>query len=110
MKPGADAAPDVPAPDAATAELHRRGIRSFVLRQGRTSPAQTRAVETLLPRFGVSYRPDPVELAALFGRQRQLHVEFMPAGAGDDRQPAAFEFGQQALRGYHAGYGDRQQQ
>jgi tRNA (guanine-N7-)-methyltransferase len=75
MKPGADSSSDAPAAEAATDELHRRGIRSFVLRQGRTSPAQTRAVETLLPRFGVPYRPGPVELAALFGRDAPKVLE-----------------------------------
>ncbi len=32
---------------------HRR-IKSFVLRQGRMSPAQTRAFETLLPQYGIA--------------------------------------------------------
>ena len=56
----------------------RRDIRSYVLRQGRTSPAQTRAVETLLPRFGVEYRPQPIDLAAVFGRDapRVLEIGF----------------------------------
>ena len=68
MKRGADASPPVPVAEAATDPVFRRGIRSYVLRQGRTSPAQTRAVETLLPRFGVAYQTEPVDLAALFGR------------------------------------------
>jgi len=46
----------------------RRPIRSFVLRQGRFSPAQQRARETLLPRFGVPYAPTQLDLAAVFGR------------------------------------------
>jgi len=49
-------------------EAPRRGIRSYVLRQGRTSPAQTRAVDTLMPAFGIPHQPEPVDLAALFGR------------------------------------------
>lgn len=32
-----------------------RPIRSFVLRQGRTTPAQTRALETLYPRYGIAF-------------------------------------------------------
>ena len=67
MKRGADASPPVPV-DGTTEPAFRREIRSYVLRQGRTSAAQTRAVETLLPRFGVAYRAEPVDLAALFGR------------------------------------------
>ena len=31
-----------------------RPIRSFVLRQGRTTPAQTRALEDLLPKYGIA--------------------------------------------------------
>lgn len=56
-----------PAPAAAD-DVPRRGIRSYVLRQGRASPAQTRAVEMLLPRFGVAYQSEPIDIAALFGR------------------------------------------
>jgi tRNA (guanine-N7-)-methyltransferase len=46
----------------------RRGIRSYVLRQGRTSSAQLRAVEDLLPRFGIPYRSSIVDLDDAFGR------------------------------------------
>jgi tRNA (guanine-N7-)-methyltransferase len=48
--------------------LESRPVRSFVLRQGRMSPAQTRAFEQLLPRFGVPFQPSPLDLAAVFGR------------------------------------------
>jgi tRNA (guanine-N7-)-methyltransferase len=48
--------------------LNRRPIRSFVLRQGRFSPAQQRARELLLPRFGVAFCPKPLDLAATFDR------------------------------------------
>ena len=34
-----------------------RPIRSFVLRQGRTTPAQNRALETLYPKYGIAF-PD----------------------------------------------------
>jgi len=46
----------------------RPHIRSFVLRQGRVSNAQRRAVETLLPRFGIAYAPALLDLNAAFGR------------------------------------------
>jgi tRNA (guanine-N7-)-methyltransferase len=36
-----------------------RPIRSFVLRQGRTTPAQQRALEELLPRYGIPF-PQPI--------------------------------------------------
>ena len=38
-------------------------IRSFVLRQGRYSPAQQRAVAELMPRYGVPYRAAPLDFA-----------------------------------------------
>ena len=53
----------------------RRPIRSFVLRQGRFSPAQQRARETLLPRFGVPYAPTQLDLAAVFGRDNPKILE-----------------------------------
>jgi len=43
-------------------------IRSFVLRQGRVTDAQRRACEKLLPRFGLPYSREPVDLDRVFGR------------------------------------------
>jgi tRNA (guanine-N7-)-methyltransferase len=68
MKPDADIESSRPLAYSAADEVPRRGIRSYVLRQGRTSPAQSRAVETLLPRFGVAYQTVPIDLTAHFGR------------------------------------------
>ncbi len=45
-----------------------RPVRSYVLRQGRFSPAQREAYEALLPRYGVDYAAAPLDLARLFGR------------------------------------------
>lgn len=55
-----------------------RHIRSFVLRQGHLTAAQERAIAELLPRFGVPYRPAPLDLDALFGRAapRILEIGF----------------------------------
>jgi tRNA (guanine-N7-)-methyltransferase len=50
-----------------TESLHRP-IRSFVLRQGRISNAQQRALETLLPRFGIPYQESLLDLDRAFGR------------------------------------------
>ncbi len=36
-----------------------RPIRSFVLRQGRTTPAQQRALDELLPKYGIAF-PQPI--------------------------------------------------
>ncbi|MBA3903760.1 MAG: tRNA (guanosine(46)-N7)-methyltransferase TrmB [Rhodocyclaceae bacterium] len=55
-----------------------RPIRSFVLRQGRVSNAQARSYEQLLPRFGIPYSPQPLDLVQVFGRQapRILEIGF----------------------------------
>jgi len=53
----------------------RRAIRSFVLRQGRVSDAQRRAVEDLLPRFGVPFQNAPLDLDRLFGRSAPKLLE-----------------------------------
>ena len=56
--------------------LHLRPIRSFVLRQGRMSPAQTRAFETLGPKFIVPFEAGrPLNYASLFGRNMETIVE-----------------------------------
>jgi tRNA (guanine-N7-)-methyltransferase len=46
----------------------RRGIRSYVLRQGRVSNAQRRAHQDLLPVYGVPFSAQPLDLERLFGR------------------------------------------
>ena len=57
---------------------HRRSIRSFVTRAGRITPAQERALAQLLPKYGVSFAPAPLDLHALFGRvaPRTLEIGF----------------------------------
>ncbi len=61
-----------------TTDLNKRHIRSFVLRQGRVSPAQQRACDTLLPRFGIPYKAQSLNLAQTFGREapRILEIGF----------------------------------
>jgi len=54
--------------DAPATATRHRSIRSFVLRQGRFSPAQQRAYESLLPRFGIAFAPAPMDLNRVFGR------------------------------------------
>ena len=53
----------------------RPHIRSFVLRQGRVSNAQRRAVRTLLPTFGIAYAPAQLDLDAVFGRSAPKILE-----------------------------------
>ena len=69
-----------PPPDA-NARPHRP-VRSYVLRQGRMSPAQQRALEDLLPRFGIPYQPAPLDLDRAFGRAAP-HVLEIGFGMGE---------------------------
>jgi tRNA (guanine-N7-)-methyltransferase len=48
--------------------MEHRHIRSFVLRQGRVSPAQQRSLDTLMPRYGIAYATQPLDLDQAFGR------------------------------------------
>jgi len=59
-------------------ETSHRPIRSFVMRAGRMTVGQARALEELWPRYGVEYSPAPVALEQLFGRQapRTLEIGF----------------------------------
>lgn len=59
-----------------------RHIRSYVLRQGRVTPAQERAVAELQPRFGIEYSPTPIDPAAMFGRKAPLTLE-IGSGMGE---------------------------
>ena len=52
-----------------------RKVRSFVLREGRLTKGQERALEELWPRFGVEYAAQPLDAAALFGRKAPLVLE-----------------------------------
>jgi tRNA (guanine-N7-)-methyltransferase len=60
----------------------QRHIRSFVLRAGRTTAAQERALTELWPRYGVEAGAQPLDLDVIFGRpaRRCLEIGF---GAGE---------------------------
>lgn len=62
---------------------HRRTVRSFVRRGGRLTPSQSRALETLWPRFGIEPPATALDLDTLFGRRaaRSLEIGF---GNGDN--------------------------
>jgi tRNA (guanine-N7-)-methyltransferase len=45
-----------------------RSVRSYVLRQGRTTPAQARAIAELAPRFGIAFSRERLDLDRAFGR------------------------------------------
>lgn len=53
-------------------------IRSFVKRGGRITPAQSRALVELWPRYGIDYSGRPLDLDAAFGRitPRTLEIGF----------------------------------
>jgi tRNA (guanine-N7-)-methyltransferase len=61
-----------------TPAAHLRKVRSFVRRPGRLTTAQRRALEQLLPRFGVPSDAHAIDLDALFGRHaaRVLDIGF----------------------------------
>jgi tRNA (guanine-N7-)-methyltransferase len=65
-----------------TIDLSKRHIRSYVLRQGRVSPAQQRACDALLPRFGIQYAAQPLDLDLAFGRSAPKILE-IGFGMGD---------------------------
>jgi tRNA (guanine-N7-)-methyltransferase len=57
-------------------------IRSYVLRQGRTSPAQQRALDTLYARHGLRYSAHPLDPNEIFGRRAPLVLE-IGSGMGE---------------------------
>lgn len=63
-----------------------RTIRSFVRREGRFTPAQQRAFELLWPQYGLEAGPEPLDFAALFGRNAPCVLEI---GFGNGESLAA---------------------
>lgn len=56
-------------------DAEHRPVRSYVLRQGRMSPAQQRALDVLLPRLGIAYAPERLDVVAAFGRSASVILE-----------------------------------
>ncbi len=56
-------------------EKIHRPIRSFVLRQGRLTPGQQRAFDTLWPLYGIEYTTEILNLTNLFGNDNPTFVE-----------------------------------
>ena len=67
-------------------EREHRPIRSFVMRTGRMTSGQARALEDFWPRYGVEYSPAPLLLEALFGRRAPCTLEI---GFGNGEHLAA---------------------
>jgi tRNA (guanine-N7-)-methyltransferase len=59
-----------------------RPIRSFVLRQGRTTQAQQRALDELVPRYGLAFSPEPIDAERIFNRKAPLVLE-IGSGMGE---------------------------
>jgi len=64
-------------------DLSKRRIRSFVLRQGRLTKGQARALETGFPQFGVNYAPELLDLNALFNRADSKKILEIGFGMGE---------------------------
>jgi len=59
----------------ALAPVVHRPVRSFVLRQGRMSPAQSRALTQAWPRYGIEYAPNVIDFERAFGRRADTVLE-----------------------------------
>ena len=57
-----------------------RPVRSYVLRQGRTTPAQARALDALYPKYGLPFTGEPLQ--SPFGRKAPLVLE-IGSGMGE---------------------------
>lgn len=59
-----------------------RPVRSYVLRQGRTTPAQQRGLEELYPKFGLPFTAGHLDFKSVFGREAPLVLE-IGSGMGE---------------------------
>jgi tRNA (guanine-N7-)-methyltransferase len=57
------------------AASRRRPVRSYVLRKGRITEGQRRALRELWPRYGVEPGGEPLDFAELFGNDRPVIME-----------------------------------
>ena len=64
-------------------KTYHRTVRSYVLRQGRITPAQERAIEQHWREFGIDYRPEQLDLDRAFGRPAPKILE-IGAGTGEN--------------------------
>jgi len=59
-----------------------REIKSYVLRQGRTTPSQQRALEELLPRVGIPFSDSTLDTKEVFARSAPVVLE-IGSGMGE---------------------------
>jgi tRNA (guanine-N7-)-methyltransferase len=62
---------------------HERSVRSFVIRGGRTTLAQQRALAELWPSYGIEWSEQPLDLDSLFGR-RAPRIAEIGFGSGEN--------------------------
>lgn len=67
----------------ATENLQNRRIRSFVLRQGRLTKGQERALQTQWPTFGLDYAEKQLDLNQVFGNATHQKVLEIGFGMGE---------------------------
>ena len=80
--------------DSPTPEKHFDRIRSFVLRAGRTTAGQQRAIEELGPKFLLSFKEAPLDLVSAFGGSTKPKILEIGFGMGETTAKIA------ALRSY----------
>lgn len=69
--------------EASSEDLKQRRIRSFVLRQGRLTKGQERALETGLPVFGIPYSDQSIDLNEQFKRTESKKILEIGFGMGE---------------------------
>ncbi len=67
-------------PEQPGVKRSQRPVRSYALRKGRLTKGQRRALDQLLPRYGLPEGPDPLDWRAIFGRQAPLAMEIGVGG------------------------------
>jgi tRNA (guanine-N7-)-methyltransferase len=64
-------------------DVTQRRIRSYVLRQGRLTKGQEKALSDHWPTFGIDYNPENLDLPKIFGSQDSLKVLEIGFGMGE---------------------------
>ncbi|NLG76849.1 MAG: tRNA (guanosine(46)-N7)-methyltransferase TrmB [Xanthomonadaceae bacterium] len=68
--------------ESPASQPYRRSVRSFVIRRGRATVAQQRALDELWPKYGIGLDAEQLDLDAAFGRKASTLIE-IGFGAGE---------------------------